>query len=165
MKVLLLEDVYNLGDAGDVVSVTDGYGRNYLIRRGLAKLATGGAVQEADQIRKAAERKHDRERAEAKDLAKRIEGLTLTFQARAGETGKLYGSITPGDLAEALERELGEEIDRRKIATDPLRQVGEHAVQVRLMSEVPATLKVIIEGEGGEGQQAAAGEETAGQAS
>jgi large subunit ribosomal protein L9 len=161
MKVLLLEDVHNLGDAGDVVKVADGYGRNYLLRRGLAKLASEGAVQEADQIRKSAERKRDRERAEAKDLAKRIEGLTLTFQARAGEKGKLYGSITPGDLAEALERELGQEIDRRKIVSDPLRQVGEHLVQVRLLSEVSATIKVVIQAEGGVQEEASAGQATA----
>ncbi len=161
MKVLLLEDVHNLGDAGDVVKVADGYGRNYLLRRGLARLASEGAVQEADQIRKSAERKRDRERAEAKDLAKRIEGLTLTFQARAGEKGKLYGSITSGDLAEALERELGEEIDRRKIVSDPLRQVGEHLVQVRLMSEVSATIKVVIEPEGGVQEETLEGQATA----
>jgi large subunit ribosomal protein L9 len=161
MKVLLLEDVHNLGDAGDVVKVADGYGRNYLLRRGLAKLASEGAVQEADQIRKSAERKRDRERAEAKDLAKRIEGLTLTFQARAGEKGKLYGSITSGDLAEALERELGQEIDRRKIVSDPLRQVGEHLVQVRLLSEVSATIKVVIQAEGGVQEEASAGQATA----
>ena len=161
MKVLLLDDVHNLGDAGDVVKVADGYGRNYLLRRGLAKLASEGAVHEADQIRKSAERKRDREQAEAKDLAKRIEGLTLTFQARAGEKGKLYGSITSGDLAEALERELGEEIDRRKIVSDPLRQVGEHVVQVRLMSEVSATIKVVIEPEGGVQEETPAGQATA----
>jgi large subunit ribosomal protein L9 len=161
MKVLLLEDVHNLGDAGDVVKVADGYGRNYLLRRGLAKLASEGAVQEADQIRKSAERKRDRERAEAKDLAKHIEGLTLTFQARAGEKGKLYGSITSGDLAEALERELGQEIDRRKIVSDPLRQVGEHLVQVRLLSEVSATIKVVIQAEGGVQEEASAGQATA----
>ena len=161
MKVLLLDDVHNLGDAGDVVKVADVYGRNYLLRRGLAKLASEGAVQEADQIRKSAERKRDRERAEAKDLAKRIEGLTLTFQARAGEKGKLYGSITSGDLAEALERELGQEIDRRKIVSDPLRQVGEHAVQVRLMSEVSATIKVVIQAEGGVQEEAPEGQATA----
>ena len=150
MKVLLLEDVINLGLAGDVVTVADGYGRNYLIPRGLAKVATAGSLKQADQIRRTGERKRARELASAQDLARRIEGLTLTFNARAGETGKLYGSITTADLAEAMESELGEEIDRRKIISDPLRQLGEHAVQVRLMTDVSATLKVIIEPEEGE---------------
>lgn len=147
MKVLLLEDVINLGQAGDVVSVADGYGRNYLIPRGMAKVATSGALKQADQIRKSGERKRDRELASAQDLARRIEALTLTFQARAGEKGKLYGSVTTADLAEAMERELGQEIDRRKIISDPLRQLGEHSVEVRLMTDVSATLKVIIESE------------------
>jgi len=147
MKVLLLEDVINVGMAGDVVTVADGYGRNYLIPRGMAKVATSGALKQADQIRIAGERKRDRELASAQDLARRIEALTLTFQARAGEKGKLYGSVTTADLAEAMEPELGQEIDRRKIISDPLRQLGEHSVEVRLMTDVSATLKVIIESE------------------
>ncbi len=145
MKVLLLEDVINVGVAGDVVTVADGYGRNYLIPRGMAKVATSGALKQADQIRTAGERKRDRELASAQDLARRIEALTLTFQARAGEKGKLYGSVTTADLAEAMERELDQEIDRRKIISDPLRQLGEHSVEVRLMTDVSATLQVIIE--------------------
>jgi large subunit ribosomal protein L9 len=147
MKVLLLKDVINLGLAGDVVTVADGYGRNYLIPRGLAKLATPGALKDADQIRKAGERTRARQLAGAQDLAERIEGLTLTFTARAGETGKLYGSVTTADLAEAVEREVGQELDRRKIISDPLRQLGEHSVEIRLMTDVSANLKVVIEPE------------------
>jgi large subunit ribosomal protein L9 len=147
MKVLLIEDVDNLGLAGSVVDVADGYGRNYLIPRGMAKLATSGALKQADQIRVAGERKRSRELADAEAIARRIESLTLTFKARAGEKGKLYGSITTTDLAEELERELGQEIDRRKIVTDPLRQLGEHSVEVRLMVGVSATFNAIIEPE------------------
>ena len=106
-------------------------------------------LKQADQIRKAGERKRVRLLADAQAMVQHIEGLTLTFQARAGEKGKLYGSVTTADLAEAMERELGQEFDRRKIISDPLRQLGEHAVQVRLMTDVSATLKVIIEPEGG----------------
>lgn len=158
MKVLLLEDVDNLGLAGSVVTVADGYGRNYLIPRGLAKVASQGVLQQADQVRKAGERKRVRQLADAQALVQRIEGLTLTFQARAGEKGKLYGSITTADLAEALERELGQELDRRKIISDPLRQLGEHSVQIRLMSDVSTTLKVVIEPEGGVLEEAPEGE-------
>jgi large subunit ribosomal protein L9 len=147
MKVLLLEDVDNLGLAGDIVTVADGHGRNYLIPRGLAKVASPGTLKQADQIRKTGERKRARQVAGAQALAQRIEGLTLSFRARAGETGKLYGSITTADLAEAMERELGQELDRRKIISDPLRQLGEHSLQVRLMTDVSATLKVLIEPE------------------
>jgi large subunit ribosomal protein L9 len=150
MQVLLLEDVDNLGLAGSVVAVADGYGRNYLIPRGLAKVATKGALKQADQVRKSGERKRARQLAGAQALAKRIEDLALTFQARAGETGKLYGSITTGHLAEAMERELGQEIDRRKIITDPLRQLGEHTVPVRLMTDVATSFTVVIEPEEGE---------------
>jgi len=149
MKVLLLEDVIKLGLAGDVVTVADGYGRNYLIPRGLAKVATPGALNQAGQIRKAGERTRARELASAQDLARRIEGLTLTFTARAGETGKLYGSVTTADLAEAVERELGQELDRRKIISDPLRRLGEQSVEVRLIANVSANLKVVIEPEEG----------------
>lgn len=147
MKVLLLEEVINLGQAGSVVTVADGYARNYLIPRGLARRATKGALKQADQIRREGERKRVRLLADAESLAKAIEELTLTFQARAGEQGKLYGSVTTADLAEAIERELGREIDRRKIISDPLRQVGEHEVEIRLMTDVSASLKVIIESE------------------
>jgi large subunit ribosomal protein L9 len=158
MKVLLLEDVDNLGLAGHVVTVADGYGRNYLIPRGLAKVASKGALKQADQVRKAGERKRARQLADAQDLARRIEGLTLIFQARAGEKGKLYGSITTADMAHGLERELGQEFDRRKIISDPLRQIGEHSVQIRLMTDVSASLKVVIEPEGGQVEVAAESE-------
>jgi large subunit ribosomal protein L9 len=158
MKVLLLEDVDNLGLAGQVVTVADGYGRNYLIPRGLAKVASKGALKQADQVRKAGERKRARQLADAQDLARRIERLTLTFQARAGEKGKLYGSITTADMAQGLERELGQEFDRRKIISDPLRQIGEHSVQIRLMTDVSTSLKVVIEPEGGQVEVAAQSE-------
>jgi large subunit ribosomal protein L9 len=150
MKILLLEDVDNLGLAGSVVTVADGYGRNYLIPRGMAQLATEGALKQADQIRVAGERKRTRELSDAQALGQRIEEVTLTFQARAGEKGKLYGSITTADLAEALEDKLGQEFDRRRINTDPLRELGEHNVEIRLMVGVTASLKVIIESEDGE---------------
>lgn len=157
MKVLLLEDVDKLGLAGSVVTVADGYARNYLIPRELARAASKGALKQTEQIRKAGERKRARLTADAEALAQRIEGLTLTFQARAGEKGKLYGSITTTDLAEALEDELGHEIDKRKIISDPLRQLGDHAVLIRLLHDVSATLNVIIESEGGEVAEASAG--------
>jgi large subunit ribosomal protein L9 len=144
VKVLLLEDVETLGPAGAVLSVADGYARNYLVPRRLARLVTEGSANEVEQVRKAAARKTDRERTVAQDLARRIEGLTLTFRSRAGETGKLYGSVTPADLATALEENLGQPFDRRKIMADPLRQLGDHEVQVHLFSEVVARLKVTI---------------------
>lgn len=152
MKVLLLEDVDNLGLAGAVVTVPGGYGRNYLIPRKLAKVATEGAMKESDIIAKAGERKRARQLGAAQVLAKQLEETTLQFTARAGETGKLYGSITTAELAEALEARLGVEIDRRKIISDPLRQLGEHEVEIRLMAGVAPKIKVIVESEAGEEQ-------------
>ncbi len=158
MKVLLLEDVDKLGLAGKVVTVSDGYARNYLLPRRLAKVASPGALQQAEQVRKSGERKRAQLMSDAQAQAQRIAGVTLTFRARAGDKGKLYGSITTAELAEALGRELGLEFDRRKIDSDPLRQVGEHAVPVRLMADVSATFKVVIEAEGVEPAAAEAAE-------
>ena len=148
MKILLLEDIDNLGQAGDVVNVADGYGRNFLLPRKLAKVANAGALKETEQIRRAGERKRDREIGAATDLARQIDGITLNFRARAGESGKLYGSVTTGDLAEALEKEIEQEVDRRKIVTEPLRQLGEHTIEVRLMTDVVAKFTAIVEPEG-----------------
>jgi len=145
MDVLLIEDVDSLGLAGEVVTVANGYGRNYLIPHNLATAATKSALKQADQIRKAGERKRARQVTAAQHLAQRIEGITLKFQARSGETGKLYGSVTTADMATSLEQELGQEIDRRKIMCDSLRQLGDHAVEVRLLSNVSAQITVIIE--------------------
>ncbi len=148
MEILLLEDIDNLGQAGDVLNVADGYGRNFLLPRKLAKVATAGALKETEQIRRAGERTRVREMGAATDLARQIDGITLNFRARAGETGKLYGSVTTGDLSEALEKEIDQEVARRKIVTEPLRELGEHTIEVRLMADVTATFTAIVEPEG-----------------
>ena len=150
MKVLLLEDVDNLGLAGKIVAVTDGYARNFLFPRKLAKPASAGAVKEAEQLHKAGERKRAKLTGAAQDLARQVEETSLTFTARAGETGKLYGSITTADIAEALSRELGQAIDRRKIVSEPLRQLGEHVVELHLLAGVSAMLPVTVEAEADE---------------
>lgn len=147
MRVLLLEDVEKLGHAGNVVSVADGYARNYLIPRRLGKRVTEGSVKEIEQVRHAAERKRARQLSTAQDLARKIDGLALTFHARAGDKGKLYGSITTADVASAIEQQTGVPVDRRKIVGEPLRQVGEHTVEVHLMADVIARVKVIVEPE------------------
>ncbi|PWH17350.1 MAG: 50S ribosomal protein L9 [Ardenticatenia bacterium] len=147
VKVLLLEDVENLGHAGSVVSVADGYARNFLIPRKLARSVTEGSLKEIATLRQAAERKRQRQLNDAQELARRLDGLTLTFRARAGEKGKLYGSITTADLAAALQERIGHEIDRRKIITQPLRQLGQHEVEIHLMANVVARVNVVIEPE------------------
>jgi len=147
MRVLLLEDVPKLGPAGNVVNVADGYARNFLIPRKLAKPVSEGSLQEIEHVRELGARRRARQVAAAQELAQRIESVSLRFYARAGETGKLYGSITPADIAAALTQTLGQEIDRRKIECDPLRQLGEHVVPIRVGTDVSAHVKVIIEPE------------------
>ncbi len=149
MEILLKQDVNNLGSAGDIVKVKPGYARNYLIPRGLAMPATPGLRKQADQIKQAAERRRLRELKTAQDLADRISQVTLTFKAKAGESGRLYGSITSASIAEALSEELGTEIDRRDLRLDhSLRELGEHEITIHLAHGVNATFKVMVEPEG-----------------
>jgi len=149
MKVLLKEDVENLGYAGEVYKVADGYGRNYLIPKGMAVLAKPSVMKQARVWRKKADARRAEIRAEHETLSARIEETTLTFTTRAGETGKLYGSVTTAQITDALNEELGTEIDRRKVGAEPLRQLGEHKVIIRLSSEFRPHTTVIIESEDG----------------
>jgi large subunit ribosomal protein L9 len=148
MQVLLLQDVERLGEAGEVKKVADGYARNFLFPRGLAAVATSGAIKQAEQQRKAEARREDKALTEAQALAAALDGLTVTFQARAGETDRLYGSITNMHIAEALSEKVGQEVDRRKIELEePLKDLGTHAVTIRLASEAEAKVTVVIERE------------------
>lgn len=151
MKIILTQDVPNLGHIGDVEEVADGYARNYLIPEGMAVKATAGAIKEYKRRQAAEERRSAERRAEAQELAEVLKSVTLSFEAKAGETGRLYGSITPDDIAQALERETGQTFDRRKqLSIDPLREVGEHTITVQLEEEIEAEVKVVIEPEDGE---------------
>ncbi len=146
MEVLLIQDVPGLGKVGDVKKVSDGYGRNYLIPRGLAKLATSGELKQVTQHKRAAAKQALRELADAQTMAERLQGMTVTFSARAGEGTKLYGSITSGDIAERLTQELGREVDRRKIhLEESLRQLGTHQVTIRLTHDLTPEITVVIE--------------------
>jgi len=146
MRVLLLRDHDKLGKAGDVKNVADGYARNFLLPRGLAAIATGGALKQAETIRKAEEKRRAKLFAEAQAVANQLTGMTLTFHALAGETGKLYGSITANDIAEAIQREKGIEVDKRKLELrEPLRSIGTHTVLIRLAAELVPSVTVIIE--------------------
>jgi large subunit ribosomal protein L9 len=151
VKVILTKDVPNLGKAGAVKDVAAGYARNYLFREGLAVKASKGAMKDFERRRVADVRREEKMAARAEALAEQLAGITLTFEAKAGETGHLYGSVTPSAIAEALEREIGEKFDRRKqILSEPLREVGEHVVSVRLSADVVAEVKVVVQPEGGE---------------
>jgi len=147
MEVILKEDVAKLGSRGDVVKVAERYGRNFLLPRKLAIEASAGNKQVIDQMRAAAVRRSAKEKSQAEELSKQFDGLSVTFQRRSGEQDQLFGSVTSGDLAEALEKK-GFNLDRRKIQLhEPLKSVGEFAVPVKLHKDVTAHLKVVIEKE------------------
>ncbi len=145
MKVLLIEDVDNLGYAGDVKKVANGYGRNYLIPQQLAVLATPGALRQAETIRKAAEKRRAQEMEDAKAIAAQLVGLELVFERRAGEMGKLYGSVTSGDIAQAIDDKVQIPIDKRKIALpEPIRVLGVQDVPIKLMIDLKTEIKVEV---------------------
>jgi large subunit ribosomal protein L9 len=148
MKVLLLKDVYKLGRAGDMKKVADGYGRNYLIPQGLAVLATTSAMKMAERIRVQAAETRAILNEELSGVAEQLGGLVLTFPAKAGDTGKLYGSITPQMVVEAVKEKTAYEIDRRQIDAQPLRSLGEHHIRVRLTLDLIPEIKVIVHREG-----------------
>jgi large subunit ribosomal protein L9 len=143
-----LKDVYKLGRAGDVKRVADGYGRNFLLPQGLAVLATSGALKRAEAIRKQAEVQRAVQNKEMSGVAGMLAGLVLVFPAKAGETGKLYGSITPQMITEAINQKLGVEIDRRQVDIEPIRSLGTHMARVRLTLDLVPEIRVIVHREG-----------------
>ena len=148
VRVILLQDMPNLGRAGDIKTVSDGYARNYLIPRGWVKPATAREMKQLEQYKHSASRRVTREMTDARAMAERLSGMTLMFKAKAGEGTRLYGSITSSDIAERLSQELGRDFDRRKIQLDtPLRQLGTHQVPIRLQADIVPELTVVIERE------------------
>ena len=162
MKVLLIKDVYKLGRAGDVKRVADGYGRNFLLPQGLAVLATAGALKQVDQIRVQANARRAIVNKEMSGVADILSKLTLTFPAKAGDTGKLYGSITPQMIADAIKAKSGVEVNRRQMDFEPLRTLGTQTIHVRLTMDLIPEITVIVHREGESPLQAeAAAEEVA----
>ncbi len=148
MKVLLIKDVYKLGHAGDVKKVADGYGRNFLIPQGLAVLATPGAMSTVEKIKAKAAVMRAALNKEMSGLAEQLEGVELAFSTKAGETGKLYGSITAQMIADALNQKLGTQIERHMIEAEPIRNLGEHHATVRLTIDLNPKIKVVVSREG-----------------
>jgi large subunit ribosomal protein L9 len=145
VKVVLREDVDTLGHKGDIVDVAVGYARNYLVPRGLAMKASKGVVAQADAMRRNRAARDARERAGAEEIAGRLADARITVTARAGEGGKLFGSVTSADVADAIAAAASAEIDRRNIHLDePLKELGEVEVPVRLHPEVTATVTVEV---------------------
>jgi len=148
MKVLLLKDVYKLGRAGDVKKVADGYGRNFLLPQGMALLATPGALKQSEKIRTDATKKRAVLNNEMGSVSDVINGMALGFASKAGETGKLYGSITAQDVAVAIKAKTGIEIKRQQIDLQPIRTLGEHKAHIRLTMDLIPEIKVVVYREG-----------------
>ena len=148
MRVLLLKDVYKLGHAGDVKKVADGYARNFLIPQRLATLATANAIKQAETLRQNAAIARAKLNAELSGVAEKLNALVITFSVKAGETGKLYGSVTAAQIADEIKKNSGLDVDRRNVGHQPLRELGEYKVPVRLTTDLIPQVKVIIHREG-----------------
>jgi large subunit ribosomal protein L9 len=144
MKIILHKEVQKLGAPGDVVDVADGYARNFLIPRGLAAPATKGAVRHADRLRQAHDKRTRAAVEAANALAERLSAGPMRLPAKAGEDGRLFGSITIQHLAEEIEKLAGVPIDRRQVTAEPIRSVGTHEVTVHLHPDVNATVTVEV---------------------
>lgn len=148
MKVLLLKDVYKLGRAGDVKKVADGYGRNFLLPQGMAVLATPNALKHSEKIKEVAVKQRAVLNQEMSAVAEVISGLTIGFPAKAGETGKLYGSITSEDITNALKAKTNIDIKRQQIDMQPIRVLGEHKLHIRLTMDLIPEINVVVYREG-----------------
>lgn len=149
MKVILKQDVENLGGAGDVVDVADGYGNNYLVPRGLAMRASRGALRDAEDMRQARLKREARSLGDARELKATLEAVSLRIAAKAGEDGTLYGSVGNTAIAETLHSQFGIQLDRRRVPLErPLKTLGGHDVVIRVHPELTATLHVeVVRGE------------------
>ena len=145
MKLILTQEVTGLGAPGDVIEVKAGYGRNYLVPRSLAMPWTRGSEQQIEMIKRGRAAREIRSLDDARDAAGRLSGLTVRLQTRAGQGGRLFGSVSTADIAAAVRSAGGPELDRRKIeVTNPIKTIGSHRVSVRLHPEVSATLDVEV---------------------
>lgn len=146
MKIILKEEVEQLGGPGEVVDVKPGYARNYLLPRGLAEEATPGRLKEADRLREQAEERQAQQEAAARALAQKLEDGEVVLQVKAGQAGKLFGSVTGQDVAQAIREQLGAGVEKRQVELEePLRNLGEHVVPLRLYRELVAHIRVRLE--------------------
>ncbi|MGI6004180.1 MAG: 50S ribosomal protein L9 [Christensenellales bacterium] len=145
MKVILLQDIKGTGKKDQVVEVSSGYARNFLIPRGMAMEATPGNLKIAQQRKSAKARQMDKERESAGEVAAKLEGLEVTIQMRAGQEGKLFGSVGAKEIVEALQSQHGIEVDKKKVELEkPIRTAGEFEVAVRVYAETTASVKVLV---------------------
>ncbi|HEX6473316.1 MAG TPA: 50S ribosomal protein L9 [Streptosporangiaceae bacterium] len=145
MKLILTQQVAGLGEPGDVIEVKDGYGRNYLLPRGFAMKWTRGAERQVDSIKRARSAREIANLDHAREVAERLGSLKVSLATRAGASGRLFGSVTAGDIADAVKRAGGPALDRRRIEmSTPIKTVGSHQVSVRLHPEVNASISLEI---------------------
>ena len=143
MKIVLRADVANLGNKGDLVEVAPGYARNFLVPKGLAMAASPGVTKQAEAMRRSRQVRDRREKEGAEATARQLAAKRIEIKARSGEGGRLFGSVTSVDIAEAVEAQMGIKLDRRKLSVEPIKSLGTHEVPVRLHSEVevPVTIE------------------------
>ncbi|CAL9474819.1 50S ribosomal protein L9 [Streptomyces sp. enrichment culture] len=145
MKIILTNEVSGLGNAGDIVEVKDGYARNYLLPRGFAIRWTKGGEKDVDQIRRARKIREIATIEQANEIKGKLEGVTVRLKVRAGDQGRLFGSVTPADVASAVKAAGGPDVDKRRIELDtPIKTLGSHRVSVRLHPEVVAKIGVEV---------------------
>ncbi|MEY2570489.1 MAG: large subunit ribosomal protein [Acidimicrobiaceae bacterium] len=146
MKVILRTDVSSVGKKGDIVEVADGFGRNYLVPKGLAIRATDNAQEQAAAMRRSRDVKDAKDRGSAEEIAKKLVPSVITVTAKSGAEGKLFGSVTTSDIVEAVQAQTGIELDRRRLQLDePIKSIGTHTVPAKLHADVefPITVEVV----------------------
>lgn len=144
MNLILREDIAGLGKRGDIVTVSDGHARNYLLPRGLAFTATDGAIAQANAMRRRRDLREAADRDSARTVAEALAAKPLTIKAKAGNEGRLFGSVTTADIAAALAKQASVTLDRKKIVSQPIRTVGAHTAVVRLHADVEVAIKINV---------------------
>ncbi len=148
MKVILTEDLKGTGKKGEVIDVRDGYGRNFLLPRGLALPASEGNIKRFEHIIKDYEKKKERNLKTAADMKAKLEDMTLTIKMKAGQDGRLFGSVTPSDIAETIKKSTGFDVDKKNIRIEePIKSTGMHTFVVHLEKDINATVKIEVEKE------------------
>lgn len=144
MKVLLIKNVVKLGNRGEVKKVTEGYARNYLFPRNYAVSATPGSIRNVELVKGSWQKKAKNEQDAAKGIAAKLQGSTIKITKKAGDKGRLFGSVTNSEIADLIKTELNLDIDRKTILSDHIKELGQHDVTIRLAADVKATLQVIV---------------------
>ena len=146
MKIILTQEVRNIGAPGDVVDVADGYARNFLIPRGVALRATKGTLKQVDTIRRTREVREIRNLEQAQQMAQQLGSLKVRIQAKAGEGGRLFGQVTPAQIAEAIAKAGGPKIDKKRLhLEEPVKSLGAHRAHLRLHPEVEAEIEIEVQ--------------------